>query len=461
VRLAILGGGGFRTPLVYGALAGSGSGVTDVVLYDTDADRLDVMAHVLATPPPVRALDRTGKGAPQSTNRSEAPRVTVTTELDVALEGADFVFSAIRVGGLAARVQDERVALEHGVLGQETTGPGGIAYGLRTVPVARWVAERVRAVAPDAWVINFTNPAGMITEAMRAVLGDRVVGICDTPITMAKRAARLLGVDPQTPVGLDYIGLNHLGWLRGLRVDDEDLLPRLIADDNLLGATEEGQLFGLDWIRQIGALPNEYHYYYDFTRDAVASIRSGGLTRGEFLAGQQGDFYAAAAAQPGRAHELWTATRAEREATYMAAEHAGQARGGEEGIADVGGYEGVALALMGAIARDEQATMILDVANRGTVPGLPDDAVVEVPVTVGSGGPTPLPISPPTLYQLGMMAQVKHVERLTIEAAVTASPDLAEQAFARHPLVDSVTVARELLRAYRDRIPEVDAVFRR
>jgi 6-phospho-beta-glucosidase len=385
--------------------------------------------------------------------------VRVTTDLDAALEGADFVFSAIRVGGLAARVQDERVALDLGVLGQETTGAGGIAYGLRTIPVARRVAERVRAVAPDAWVINFTNPAGMVTEAMQAVLGDRVVGICDTPITMAKRAARLLGVDPHTPVVLDYVGLNHLGWLRGLQVDGTDLLPSLLADDALLGATEEGQLFGCDWIRQIGALPNEYLYYYDFTRDAVASIRDGGLTRGEFLAGQQGDFYAAAAADPLRAHELWTATRAEREATYMAAEHAGQARGGEDGIADVGGYEGVALALMRAIARDERTTMILDVANRGAVEGLPDDAVVEVPVTVGAQGARPLPVAPPTLYQLGLMAQVKHVERLTIEAAVTGSPDLAEQAFARHPLVDSVTVARQLLRAYRERIPEVDAVF--
>jgi 6-phospho-beta-glucosidase len=444
MRLAILGGGGFRTPLVYAALAAGDSGVTEVALHDTDPDRLAVMANV---------LDRGTAG------EGGAPRVRVTTDLDAALEGADFVFSAMRVGGLGARVQDERVALDLGVLGQETTGAGGIAYGLRTIPVARRVAERVRAAAPDAWVINFTNPAGMVTEAMQAVLGDRVLGICDTPITMAKRAGRLLGVEPHTPVVPDYVGLNHLGWLRGLHVDGTDLLPSLLADDALLGATEEGQLFGRDWIRQIGALPNEYLYYYDFTRDAVASIRDGGLTRGEFLAGQQGDFYAAAAAHPTRAHELWTATRAEREATYMAAEHAGQARGGEDGIADVGGYEGVALALMRAIARDEPATMILDVANRGAVEALPDDAVVEVPVTVGSWGATPLPVAPPTLYQLGLIAQVKHVERLTIEAAVTGSPDLAEQAFARHPLVDSATVARQLLRAYRERIPEVDAVF--
>jgi 6-phospho-beta-glucosidase len=467
VRLAILGGGGFRTPLVYAALAAGDSGVTEVVLYDTDAGRLDVIANVLRSRVEVypwmegtesaRALGYTSTDG----GLDQAPAVTLSTELDVALEGADFVFSAIRVGGLPARVQDERVALELGVLGQETTGAGGIAYGLRTVPVARRIAERVRAVAPEAWVLNFTNPAGMVTEAMRHVLGDRVVGICDTPITMAKRAARLLGVAPHTSVGLDYVGLNHLGWLRGLHVAGDDLLPRLLADDRLLGATEEGRLFGLDWIRQIGALPNEYLYYYDFTRDAVASIRAGGHTRGEFLAGQQGDFYAAAAADPEGAADLWTATRSEREATYMAAEHAGRARGGEEGSDDVGGYEGVAMAVMRAIARDEQATMILDVTNRGTIDGLPDDAVVEVPVTVGADGPVPLVVSPPTLDQLGLMAQVKHVERLTIDAAITGAPDLAEQAFAQHPLVDSVTVARELLRAYRERIPEVAEVFRR
>ncbi len=445
MRLVMLGGGGFRTPLVYAALAATGAGVTDVVLQDTDRDRLDVMAHVLA---PITAA-----------SPGTAPRVTTTTDLDVALEGADFVFSAIRVGGLAARVQDERVALDLGVLGQETTGPGGIAYGLRTIPVARAVAERVRAVAPDAWVINFTNPAGMITEAMRAVLGDRVVGICDTPITMAKRAARLLGIPGDARVELDYVGLNHLGWLRGLSWDGTDHLPRLLADDALLGATEEGQLFGLDWVRELGALPNEYVYYYDFTRDAVAAIRGSGPTRGEFLRGQQDAFYAAAGADPRRAHILWTATRDERESTYMAAEHAGAPRGGETGVADVGGYEGVALALMRAITHDEEATMILNVANGSTVTALPPDAVVEVPVTVGREGPRPLPVTAPDLHQLGLMAQVKAVERLTIEAAVTGSPVAAEQAFALHPLVDSVTTARSLLQAYRERIPQVDAVL--
>ncbi|MDQ2796435.1 MAG: 6-phospho-beta-glucosidase, partial [Actinomycetota bacterium] len=360
MQLTIVGGGGFRTPLVYGALLDPSSGVTEVVLHDVDEARLRAVSAVLAQ----IAASPAGGAATQ------APTVRLTTDLDHALEGADFVFSAVRVGGLAARVADERVALDLGVLGQETTGPGGISFGLRTIPVARRIAERVRAVAPEAWVINFTNPAGMITEAMQSVLGDRVVGICDTPITMAKRAALVLGIPAGEPLDPDYVGLNHLGWLRGLRHHGVDVLPRLLADDGLLAATEEGQLFGLDWLRTLGALPNEYLYYTYFRREAVAAIADAGPTRGEFLLDQQDRFYAAVAADPSRAGELWRATRREREDTYMAAEHGGSPRGGEAGVADVGGYEGVALALMHAISRDERTSMILNVRNGSTVPGL-------------------------------------------------------------------------------------------
>ncbi len=449
MQLTIIGGGGFRTPLVYRALLVPGCGVTEVVLHDVDEARLQAVSVVLAQAVAGRA------GAADV----DPPSVRLTTDLDRALVGADFVFSAVRVGGLAARVADERVALDLGVLGQETTGPGGISFGLRTIPVALRIAERVHAVAPEAWVINFTNPAGMITEAMQSVLGDRVVGICDTPITMAKRAALLLGIAADEPLEPDYVGLNHLGWLRGLRHHDVDVLPRLLADDALLTATEEGQLFGLEWIRTLGSLPNEYLYYTYFTREAVAAIRDGGPTRGEFLQGQQDRFYAGVAADPAHAGQLWRATRREREDTYMAAEHAGSPRGGETGVADVGGYEGVALALMNAISRDEQTSMILNVRNGSTVPGLPPDAVVEVPVTVDRDGPRPVPIAPPDLHQLGLMAQVKAVERLTIEAAVTGSAAAAQAAFALHPLVDSVTTARRLLRGYRERIPRVEAVL--
>ncbi len=451
MKLAILGGGGFRTPLVHGALVRDPArGVTEVVLYDIDTRRLAAIGQVLA---------QAAVGHPH------APSVAVTTDLDRALEGADFVFSAIRVGGLAGRVADERVALDLGLLGQETTGAGGVAYGLRTVPVAVDIAERVRLRCPQAWLINFTNPAGMVTEAMQSVLGDRAVGICDTPITMAKRVATLLGLG-DAPVTLDYVGLNHLGWLRGLHHDGADVLPRLIGDDALLGATEEGRLFGPDWVRSLGALPNEYLYYYYFHRQAVAAISAGGRTRGEFLLTQQARFYEQVGAAPDRAGELWARSRREREETYMAAEHEGapaaaRRPGGANPVpADVGGYEGVALALMHALAHDEPASMILNVRNGSTVPGLPPGAVVEVPCTVSAAGPVPGPVSTPELHQLGLMQQVKAVERLTIDAARTGSAATAVKAFALHPLVDSVRVARALVSGYRERIPEVAAAIR-
>ncbi|MFC7108390.1 hypothetical protein ACFQQB_53060 [Nonomuraea rubra] len=224
--------------------------------------RLEAVSHVL------RGL---------AAGHDDPPAVSTTTDLDTALRGADFVFSAIRVGGLAGRTADERVALELGLVGQETTGAGGVAYGLRTVPVAVRVAERVATLAPDAWVINFTNPAGMVTEAMRRVLGDRVIGICDSPLGLVRRAAAALGLDPAR-VSPGYVGLNHLGWLRGLTFEGRDVLPRLLADDDLLGRVEEARLFGPDWVRALGAMPNEYLYYYYFTREAVAA--GSGRTRG-------------------------------------------------------------------------------------------------------------------------------------------------------------------------------------
>jgi len=446
MRLAILGGGGFRTPLVYGALLTDHHDrrVREVRLHDVDQQRLAAIERVLAE---------------MAADHEDPPAVRTTTDLDEAVDGVDFVFSAIRVGGLAGRTADERVALGLGLLGQETTGPGGISYGLRTIPVALGVAERVKALAPDAWVINFTNPAGMITEAMQGVLGDRVVGICDSPIGLARRAAATLGIDP-AETSVDYVGLNHLGWLRGLRHDGRDVLPELLADDARLASMEEGQLFGLDWIRTLGTIPNEYLYYFYFTRDAIASIGAGPQTRGEFLLEQQRTFYASLASTAGGALREWDRVRLERNATYMReARQDGEER--DEHDVQGGGYEGVALAIMAAISRGEPASLILNVRGGGVVPGLPPDAVVEVPCTVDAAGPRPLPLSPLDGHPLGLVQQVKAVERLVIEAATTGSARRAVEAFALHPLVDSVTVARELLAGYRARIPLVDAVFRR
>ncbi|MEU5086358.1 6-phospho-beta-glucosidase [Streptomyces sp. NPDC021356] len=434
MRLTILGGGGFRVPLVYGALLTDRAEgrVTEVVLHDLDAGRLSAITRVLAE---------------QAAGVPGAPAVRATTDLDEALRGADFVFSAIRVGGLEGRALDERVALAQDVLGQETVGAGGIAYGLRTVPVAVDIARRVARLAPDAWVINFTNPAGLVTEAMSRHLGDRVIGICDSPVGLGRRIARVLGADPRE-AWIDYVGLNHLGWVRGLRIAGRDELPRLLADPALLGSFEEGRLFGAAWLRSLGAIPNEYLHYYYFGREAVRAYQRADRTRGAFLHEQQARFYADLRDPDAPALAAWNRTRAEREATYMA-ENREAAGAGEREADDLsGGYEKVALALMRAIARNERTTLILNVRNRGTLAALDAEAVIEVPCLAGANGAHPVAADPLPGHATALVCAVKAVEREVLAAADSGSRETAVKAFALHPLVDSVNVARRLVEEY-------------
>ncbi|MFJ2240526.1 6-phospho-beta-glucosidase [Streptomyces sp. NPDC087859] len=434
MKLTILGGGGFRVPLVYGALLTDRAEgrVTEVVLHDLDDSRLYAVARVLAE---------------QASTVDDAPTVTATTDLDEALRGADFIFSAIRVGGLEGRADDERVALAEGVLGQETVGAGGIAYGLRTVPVAVDIAQRVARLAPDAWVINFTNPAGLVTEAMSRHLGNRVIGICDSPVGLGRRIAQVLGANPNE-AWIDYVGLNHLGWVRGLRVAGRDELPRLLADPGLLGSFEEGKLFGVDWLQSLGAIPNEYLHYYYFNRETVRAYQQAEKTRGAFLADQQAAFYEEMRRPDAAALTAWDRTRAEREATYMS-ENRESAGAGERDADDLsGGYEKVALALMRAIARDERTTLILNVRNQGTLSVLDNDAVIEVPCLVDANGAHPVAVAPLPDHASGLVCSVKAVEREVLAAAESGSRTTAVKAFALHPLVDSVNVARRLVEGY-------------
>nr|BFE58127.1 6-phospho-beta-glucosidase [Dactylosporangium thailandense] len=377
MRLTILGGGGFRVPLIHRALLRDPL-VDAVTLFDTDAGRLAAIERVLAA---------------QALGIASAPRVTATTDLTVALTGADVVFSAIRVHGLAGRVLDERIAIAEGVLGQETVGAGGVSFGLRTVPVAAGFARRIAEVVPGAWVVNFTNPAGLVTEAMAAHLGDRVIGICDSPASLCRRFD-----------AFDYAGLNHLGWLR---VDGR-------------------------------SIPNEYLHYYE---DPIAS--PSGPTRGEFLQEQQRRLYRQLADPAADALSIWDGVRAERDATYFAAGPS------------TGGYEDIALALMRALTGGGPARLILDVRNRGSLPHLDPDAIVEVPCAVDTAGARPLPVTPLDAGQAALTAAVKASERAVLEAAATGSAAAARRAFAIHPLVASDAIAGRLLAAYRRAFPEL------
>ena len=443
MKLTIVGGGGFRVPLVYGALLEKADALRldEVVLHDIDAERLARIASVLDG-----LADEHGSRLPFRS----------TTDLAEAVEGADYVFSAIRVGQLEGRVVDESVPLALGVLGQETTGPGGICFALRTIPAMVRLAETMAERAPRAWLINFTNPAGMVTEAVQQVLGDRAVGICDSPSGLCRRVARALGRDPRE-LWFDYFGLNHLGWLKGVRDERGDLLPGLLEADDQLGELEEGRLFGGEWLRALGMIPNEYLYYFYYGADTVEAIRESPASRGAFLLEQQRAFYAANGQDRAEAVAAWRATRHDRERTYMA--EARSAAGDHAEPEAGGGYESEAMAVLEAMALNTRAVLILNTANRTSLPFLDQRAVVEVPSVVGRAGPVPLAAGDVPVHARALIELMKEVERTTIDAALTGSTALAVKALALHPLVPSVSVAREILDGYRRRLPALAEAF--
>ncbi len=468
MRLLIVGGGGFRVPLIYRALAsGPFSGlVSELVLYDVDLSRLAAVTAVLRSMP------------------APAARVQIhpTTDLAEALTGTRMVFAAIRPGGTAGRVADEKVAQDLGVLGQETTGAGGISYALRTIPHMLDLAHLMKEHCPDAWLINFTNPAGMVTEALMPVLGRRVIGICDSAGGLVHRAARAAAVRlPEgTLDGVGYYGLNHLGWLYRLESGGRDMLPALLSDPRALQSFEEGRLFPQPFLERLGALPNEYLYYYYEQDHAREAMRAMAQTRGESIHSQQQELYPRLAAAGSAAFELWEAARRSREEGYLAEARGKDEHRNEDDLAG-GGYERVALAAMRALSGSGEAQLILNTRNtvpsleatsaplpadaapaapEAAIPGLPADAVVELPCTVTADGALPLPQQRPREDQLGLLQRVKEVERLTVRAVVDGDRDAALQAFARHPLVGSDELGAALLAGYEQAFPDLGKMWR-
>ncbi len=457
MRLLIAGGGGFRVPLIYRALAsGRFAGlVTELVLYDVDPSRLAAVTAVLRSMPA-----GPGAGLP----------VRAATSLPDALAGTQMVFAAVRPGGTAGRVADEKVAQDLGLLGQETTGAGGISYALRTIPHMLELARQMKEHSPEAWLINFTNPAGMVTEALVPVLGSRVIGICDSAGGLVQRAARAAGVAlPDGRLdGVGYHGLNHLGWLYRLESGGRDVLPGLLTDSQALLSFEEGRLFPQPFLAKLGTLPNEYLYYYYRLDDARRAMRSMPSTRGESIHLQQQELYPRLTAAGADAYRLWEEARRSREEGYLAEARASGEQRDEEDLAG-GGYERVALAAMRALSGAGDTQLILNTRNslpaapngaaaearaaRAAIPGLPADAVVELPCTVTPDGALPLPQAEPGKDQLGLLRRVKDVERLTVLAATEGNRDAALAAFARHPLVDSPALAADLLTGYEHAFP--------
>jgi len=442
MKMTLLGSG-VRAPFVLRGLAASEAdlGLDEVVLHDTDPERLELMAalggHLCA---------EWGVG------------FTVRGELDprAAIAGARFVFSAIRPGQEAARAVDEEVPLKYGVLGQETTGPGGFAMALRTIPAMLDYAQLIEDVAPDALLVNFTNPVGIVMQALHDHSSVRAVGICDGPISMQRSVAEFLG-RPREQVYVDYFGLNHCGWIHRVLVDGRDRLPELLDRfEQLRAADEHWQLFDPALVRAIGMLPMEYLYFYYYRDQAVANIRGSGSSRGRQLQLINDALWPVLRAcvdagdLPG-ARAAWERAMSERGATYFARERGEIVAEEDEALSDVfegEGYEGMATAVMAAVVQRRKVPLILNTANRGAIGGLLDDDVVEVTCLVDEHGAHPIAQGVLPDAAMALIGQVKLYERLTVRAAVEGSYDAALGALLAHPLVASYPAATAILDEY-------------
>jgi 6-phospho-beta-glucosidase len=424
VKIAVIGGAGVRTPLLVNGLTASDLPLREIALYDTDAARLETIASV------ARRFART-------------VAVTVCRASADAVRGAQYVFTSIRVGGIEQRARDEAASMRHGVLGQETIGPAGFAMTVRTIPPLLAYAREVEALAPDAWVINFTNPVGPVTQALLAGSGAKVIGICDTPTELFAEAAHALGV-PAAECHFDYFGLNHLGWLREVYYRGRPQLSRLWGRPDLLRRLYRAPLFDPDYLADLKLLPTEYVYYYVRAQHASENIRRAGGTRGEAIARLNAQLFrdlASPAADQAAVYERYLAAR---DAGYMQIESGATGPpGAPRATTGLTGYDRIALAVVRAIHFNRGDVIPLDVRNNGTLPLEADDCV-EVPCVVNAGGawPVHVPPLPPRIAEF--IGRVKAYERLAIEAARAQTAQSAVQALAANPLVADRALAHAL-----------------
>ena len=403
MKIAVVGAGSTYTPELVSGLSRERDRVPidELVLHDIDRERRTVVGEMAA-----RMLERQGF----------AGTLTVTDDLDAAVERASFVLLQLRVGGQAARLRDETVPLACGCIGQETTGAGGFAKAMRTVPVVLEIAERVRALArPDAWIVDFTNPVGIVTRALLDA-GHRAIGLCNVAIGVQREVARLLAVAPEE-VLVDHVGLNHLTWVRRVIVDNRDVLPDLLERHGEALARHAG--LPLRLLEELRAVPSSYLRYF-YGHDAVLAEQRVGVPRAvevSEIEAQLLDIY--------RDAEV-----AEKPALL-------EQRGGAF-------YSEAATALIASLSADTGDVQVVDVRNGGAVAGLRDDDVVELPARVGADGAVPLPQEPLAPELLGLVQHVAAYERLAVEAAVTRDPVTVRKALLAHPLIGQDTLAGEL-----------------
>jgi 6-phospho-beta-glucosidase len=416
VKLAIVGGGSTYTPEVIDGLVRLREllHVDDLWLHDTNSERLEVVAGLAR-----RMLARAGHPA----------QLETTARLDDAVEGADAVLIQIRVGGQAARMVDESLPLACGCLGQETTGFGGLAKALRTVPVVLEIAERARALAPEAWIVDFTNPVGIVTKGLLDA-GHRAVGLCSAAIVFQRHFGKVLGVDAAR-IELDHLGLNHLTWEVGVRLDGEDVLPRLLGEH----AEPVARATGLpaELVQRLGNVPSYYlHYFYE--HDQVVEEQKRSKSRAELVSKIERELL-----------KLYADEELSEKPELL------HQRGGA-------GYSEAAVELIASLfGSGGEGRHVINLRNDGALPFLADDAVVEVPAHVGSGAVRPVALPKLGPLERGLVAHVSAYEDLALDAALRGGRERVFRALLAHPLVGQAevadTLADSLLAANRAYLP--------
>lgn len=452
MKLTFIGAGGVRTPLVVQSILNFQDKLPldTVCLMDNDPERLELIK--LACKPRL--------------TKKTLFNLEWTTDARKAIKGADYIVTTFREGSIESRVIDEQVPLKYGVLGQETTGPGGFAMALRTIPVIIAYVNLIKELAPNAWLINFTNPAGIVTEAITKTAGFKhAVGICDNPANMLRGAAQLLDVDYDR-LYPDYYGINHLGWMRALYLNGVDVLPRIFSENAEVDEYLDHIHVTRDEITTRGSLPNEYNFFYYHPRESVENLIKSGISRAMQIQPFNEELYSSLARirdeedAPSKIHAIYLHYLDQRHGTYMSLETGKTVTQESMDIIEkldiaemmdesAEGYSAVALNVIKALI-DKPKLMILNVPNRGAIPGMGAKAVVETTCLVANGVVRPFAVGEIPAENLALLQAVKAYEQLTIQAAVENSYDLALRALTIHPLVPSFGIAKSILDDYID-----------
>lgn len=439
MKIAVIGGAGVRTVIFINGLLRRYKklNIDEVSLFDINKEKLDIIGKLC-----MYVVEREKKDL----------RITLCDTCEGAVAGTDYIVTTLRVGGDHSRVQDERAALNAGVIGQETTGAGGFSMAARTIPVLLDYCRIFQKYAPDAWIFNFSNPSGLVTQALTQAGYDKVIGICDAPSATKFRMAERLGVE-EDELYVEFFGLNHLSWISSVKKKGKEILSELVNDEIFLDSMQEFKTMDPEAIRSSKMLPNEYLYYYYHREKALERILNSENTRGEAIEKINQQMMKELSgmdinADPEEALQTFLYYMQVRENSYMSVESGVSVRPllekGKLPVPEGMGYAGVMLDCIEGMQSEEGKYLVLCIKNQGSLNFLDNDDIVEVTCKVSSRGIEPVKFGKIPLYCENLIRTVKSYEKCSIEAIVTNDREKAVWALAMNPLVNSWSVARKL-----------------